>query len=331
MDLRKTPGRRRFAIFAWFVLAYNLPVILWGAYVRVSFSGDGCGAHWPFCNGEVIPQHMAAPMAIEFTHRAMTSLDTIAVIALCVWAFLAFPRKHRVRLYSLWSLAFLFIEALLGAGLVLLRYVSKDQSAGRAWYLSAHLTNTMLLLGALTITACPASQDAGGMRFRNVPPRLFGALAVTVFVSITGAIAALGDTLFPAASLGAGMRQDFSNASSALLRLRMVHPLIAFFGAAYLIWAAAALLKRSYGCAARRSAGHVVALTVFQLVAGAVNLSLLAPVWMQLFHLLIADVLWISLVVMVFNTWALIDREAARGALRQEATHGMYGAKVRST
>src|SRR5581483_2735793 len=149
----KSDTRTRFARFAWAVLAYNIPVILWGAYVRVSFSGDGCGAHWPFCNGMVIPRHMAAPMAIEFTHRVMTSVDTVAAIALCGWAFLAFPRRSALRRFSVLSLIFLFIEALLGAGLVLFRYVAKDQSAGRAWYLSAHLTNTMLLLAALTVTA----------------------------------------------------------------------------------------------------------------------------------------------------------------------------------
>src|SRR5947209_12532637 len=106
-------ARKRFALFAWAVLAYNIPVILWGAYVRVSFSGDGCGAHWPFCNGQVIPQHMAAPMAIEFTHRLMTSIDTFAAIALVIWAFLSFPRRHAVRRYAVSSFVFLLIEALL--------------------------------------------------------------------------------------------------------------------------------------------------------------------------------------------------------------------------
>lgn len=312
--------RRRFAIFAWLVLAYNLPVILWGAYVRASFSGDGCGAHWPFCNGQVIPQHMAAPMAIEFTHRAMTSIDTIAAIAMCVWAFAAFPRKHAVRLYSVLSLIFLFLEALLGAGLVLLRYVASDQSLGRAWYLSAHLTNTMLLLGALTITACLASRNAERLQFRNAPPRVLGALGVTLFVSITGAVAALGDTLFPASSLASGMQRDFSNASNLLLRLRMVHPVIAILGATYIIWAAAGMLRGRDG-PARAAAARVLTLTVFQLGVGALNLSLLAPVWMQLCHLFVADVLWISLVVLVFDLASLVDREPGWNALREEATH----------
>lgn len=316
----RSKSRKHFAMFAWLVLAYNIPVILWGAYVRVSFSGDGCGAHWPFCNGVVIPRHMAAPMAIEFTHRAMTSLDTAVVIAMCLWAFSLFPRKHAVRLYSVLSLAFLFVEALLGAGLVLLRYVARDQSWGRAWYLSAHLTNTMLLLAVLTITACLASQNIERMRLRNMPAPLCGALLIAVFVSITGAITALGDTLFPAASLGAGMQQDFSSASSLLLRLRTIHPLIAITGAAYIIWAASRMLKRGDGGATSAGAARVITLTILQLLAGAVNLSLLAPLWMQLFHLFLADLLWIALVILVFQAMAPAG-EPRMTSWREEAAH----------
>jgi heme a synthase len=294
-------AQKRFAKFAWAVLAYNIPVILWGAYVRASFSGDGCGAHWPFCNGQMIPQNMGAPMAIEFTHRMMTTIDSVAVIAMCVWAFRTFPRGHAVRLFSVLSLAFLFIEALLGAGLVLLRYVAKDQSAGRAWYLSAHLTNTMLLLAALTVSAWTAYRNVDRLRLGNATRTLIGALVMVVFVSVTGAIAALGDTLFPASSLSGGMQQDFSSASTLLLRLRLVHPVIAVLGGAYLIWAAAGMLKQNEAGNARTAAGRVLGITLFQLAVGAVNLTLLAPVWMQLFHLFMADVLWIAVLLLVLE------------------------------
>lgn len=303
------------------MLAYNIPVILWGAYVRASFSGDGCRAYWPFCNGSVLPQHMAAPMAIEFTHRAMTSVDMIMVIGLCVWAFLVFPRKHAVRLYVVLSLVFLFVEALLGAGLVLLRYVSRDQSAGRVWYLSAHLTNTMLLLGALTITACLASKNLEHVQFRRVPRGLIAAPAIVVFVSITGVVAALGDMLYPASSLGGGMQEDFSSASSVLLRLRMIHPLIAIVGAAYIIWAAWRILNRGASGAARRTAAYVVTLTAFQLAVGAVNLSLLAPLWMQLSHLFVADLLWISLIALLVETVTLLDTPVDQDSLPEQAVH----------
>ncbi len=302
MELSGSKGRKRFAVFAWAVLAYNIPVILWGAYVRVSFSGDGCGANWPFCAGQVLPRHMAAPMMIEFTHRMMTSVDSIGVILLCAWAFRAFPKQHAARRYALWSLLFLFAEALLGAGLVLLRYVAHNQSAGRALYFSAHLTNTMLLLGALTMTAWLAQTNTARVHWENVSRTFAFSLFVTVVVSITGAIAALGDTLFPAASLVEGMRQDLSSGSSLLLRLRIFHPVLAMLGASYLLWAAWSALKRGDRSATGSAAIGVMTLIVLQILAGAVNLSLMAPVWMQLFHLFMADALWIAVVTMVMQT-----------------------------
>lgn len=319
MDYSSSRSRRAFSLFAWAVLAYNIPVILWGAYVRASFSGDGCGAHWPFCNGQVIPEHMATPMAIEFTHRMMTGVDTFATLALVAWAFLAFPRRHAVRRYSLWSLFFLFIEALLGAGLVLFRYVAKNQSAGRAWYLGAHLTNTMLLLAAMTATAWLACAGLDRMRLANARGKIWSALIITVLVSVTGAIAALGDTLFPAASLQAGMRQDLSSASSILLRLRMMHPLIAVLGAAFVIWVAASFAGKEGTRGRRRAAWAVIGFTLLQLALGIVNLALLAPMAMQLIHLFMADVVWITVVVLALETTAITVDEIGTEPLRTSA------------
>ncbi|MFL6451074.1 MAG: COX15/CtaA family protein [Bryobacteraceae bacterium] len=320
--MTKTDGRKWFAMFAWSLLAFNIPVILWGAYVRVSFSGDGCGAHWPFCAGQVIPQHMAAPMAIEFTHRMMTSVDSIGTILLCVWAFRCFPRAHGVRRYAVLSLIFLFIEALLGAGLVLFRYVAHDQSAGRAIYLSAHLTNTMLLLAAFTTTAWLAVAGISSAPWGRLAGKFQAALAASVVVAITGAIAALGDTLFPSASLAAGLQQDFSNASSTLLRLRLFHPILAVAGAAVLLWAATSLLKREENSPSRKAGIRVIVLVLAQILAGVVNITLLAPVAMQMIHLFIADVLWIAVVVMAL--------EAASVRVEGETSHstmtGIHGA-----
>ena len=310
MDIRSTASRKWFARFAWAVLAYNIPVILWGAYVRVSFSGDGCGANWPLCGGggQVIPHHMATPRLIEFTHRVMTGGDLVIAIGMLLWAFLAFEKRHSVRRYASSSLAFLLIEALLGAGLVLFRLVAKDQSAGRAWYLSMHLTNTLLLLGALTATAWAAYRNRAQSRIFSAPRSVIAGTAVAILVSVTGAIAALGDTLYPASSITGGLQQDFSAASSTLLRLRVFHPAVAIAGAAYLVWMSVQFLKRDEQSPARRAAIRVLILALFQVLAGAINISLLAPAWMQLFHLLAADALWIGIVLLVLDstrTWAL--------------------------
>jgi cytochrome c oxidase assembly protein subunit 15 len=299
------PGERThrgFAVFSWIVLAYNIPVILWGAYVRVSFSGDGCGAHWPFCNGQVLPQKMSVPTFIELTHRMMTGLDSVLVIAMCVLAFMLFSKKHAARRYAIWSLFFLFIEALLGAGLVLFRMVARDQSAGRIWYLSAHLTNTLLLLGALTTVAWIARRNVAWLRLKHFSRPLLGGLLVAIFVSVTGAIAALGDMLYPASSLPAGFSQDFSSSSAGLVRLRMLHPLVAVAGAAYLLWLAAPGMKQQTDRQWKTASQMLAGLVVLQLAAGMVNLSLLAPIWMQLIHLLIADLVWIAVVMLALQT-----------------------------
>ena len=318
MKVSSLRSQRFFSRFAWAVLAYNIPVILWGAYVRVSFSGDGCGANWPSCNGQFIPHQMATPMAIEFIHRMMTTVDTVAVLLLVAGALTVFPKRHPVRRYAALSLLFLLIEALLGAGLVLFRYVAKDQSIGRVWYLSAHLTNTMLLLAALTVTAWLAYTGTDRLRVTGAGKPLWAALAVTIFVSVTGTITALGDTLFPAGSLASGMQQDFANTSSMLLRLRVLHPLIALAGAAYLIWLATTLLRRTArGTSLSKAAGLVISVTVLQLAVGSLNLALLAPLPMQLTHLLMADLVWIAVVILTLEVLRAQSVEAASVSLHE--------------
>ena len=193
---------------------------------------------------------------------------------------------------ALASLVFLITEALLGAGLVLFNYVDKDQSVGRAFYLSLHLVNTLLLLGALVLTAW---FSRGGARSTSARSSLvIAALPIAMLVSVTGAIAALGDTLFPATSLAQGFHQDFSGAANFLLRLRVLHPTFAILAAAYFVAASIVVLRAGQS----RLAICVLILALAQLCAGAINLLLLAPVWMQITHLLLADLVWIGLVLL---------------------------------
>jgi len=290
-----------FRRFAWSVLAFNVVVVGWGAYVRASGSGDGCGNHWPFCNGQVVPQSPRIQTLIEFSHRISSAFAVFAVLALSGWAYFQFPRRHQIRLFGLLSGVFILLEGALGAGLVLLRYVAQNESAGRAFYLSAHLTNTLLLLGSLTLVAWLAGKPSGQahpLRRGNLPQLLGFALAVALIVSITGAIAALGDTLYPAVSLQQGVQQDFASGSSVLLRLRLFHPLVAILSSLFLLYVALRIPRRLPGQAIRETSAILAILIVLQLAMGAINVYLLAPVWMQLLHLFTADVLWIVTVVL---------------------------------
>lgn len=278
-------AQQRYARFAWATLGWNFLVILWGAFVRATGSGAGCGSHWPLCNGEVIPPSPTTQTLIEFTHRLTSGLALLAVLALVWFARRLWPAGHPVRRWAWISLAFILCEALLGAGLVLLEYVERNASAGRALYLCAHLTNTFLLLAALAATAW---HSAGGQRWRpfSISPWMKAALAAILLSSITGAVAALGDTVYPAVSMLEGIRQELSPDSPALLRLRLVHPVVS-------VAAAVVVFVAAFHSARGRWQRAIVAVVVLQLAAGAVNVLLLAPVWMQLLHLAIAASLWL--------------------------------------
>ena len=296
---------RTFARYAWAVLAYNLGVVLWGAFVRATGSGAGCGNHWPLCNGTVTQGPGGAPPSaatiIEFTHRITSGIDLALVALLVVWAFRRFPRQHLVRLGAALSALFLITEALLGAALVLLQHVAKNASVSRAYSLSTHLVNTLMLLACLALTAWWSTERVG----QAVPPALprrravwmaAVSLASVVVLGVSGAIAALGDTLFPVSSLAAGLAQDLDPAANIFLRLRVFHPLIAAAVGAWLLFYAVSSASRRPDVG--RRAWSLLALLGAQIVAGVVNLLLLAPVWMQIVHLLLADLLWITLVLL---------------------------------
>jgi heme a synthase len=278
------------------VLAWNVLVVLWGAYVRASGSGAGCGSHWPLCNGDVIPVAPRIETIIEFTHRAMSGVALVAVAALWLWSRASFGRRHRVRTMASAAVVFLIVEALLGAGLVLFNYVDKNQSVGRAFYLSLHLLNTLLLLGALALTAWFSRSTVNTSTPRS--SWLIAALPIAALVSVTGAIAALGDTLFPTASLAQGFRQDFSGAANFLVRLRVLHPTLAILAGSYFATVSVFVMRLKQALVARKLAMGVLILAAVQLSAGAINLILLAPVWMQITHLFLADLVWMSLVLL---------------------------------
>src|SRR5574340_466651 len=196
---------RAFARYAWGVLAYNVTVVLWGAYVRATGSGAGCGGHWPLCNGEIVPRAPGVQTLIEYSHRVSSGVALLLVAGLMIWALRLFPKGHKARRAAIFSAVFLGVEAALGAGLVLFHFTGQNISLTRAFYLAAHLANTQLLLAALTATAWFATRrwTRGG-----APASLLIALPIVILLSATGAIAALGDTLFPSTSLQQGLRLD---------------------------------------------------------------------------------------------------------------------------
>ncbi len=279
----------RFAKYAWGVLAYNFLVVLWGAWVRVTGSGAGCGEHWPDCNGQVIPRDPSVETMIEFTHRATSGVAGLLVLALMVAAWRSFPAGHRVRRSAVIALIFMIAEALLGAGLVIFGLVDQNASVTRAVVMALHLINTLLLLGGMALCAWWAEDDRPITRHPTRRRSLWTGAGLIFAVGVTGAIAALGDTLFPAQSLIDGIAADLDPTSHFLLRLRSLHPIVALVCAGVL-WALAHRWPS-------RPAQWLKILIVVQVLAGFINLILLAPGWLQLVHLLLADLVWVCFII----------------------------------
>jgi heme A synthase len=313
----------RFAKFVWFVLAYNLAVIAWGAFVRASGSGAGCGSHWPLCNGEILPHSRPIETLIELTHRSTSGLALLFILVMAVFAFRLYPRGHRVRLGAVLTVVFILTEALVGAGLVIFELVLHDASLARAIFMSVHLVNTFILLAALTLTAWWASGGAPVyLRRQGALLWLFLAgLAGSLLLGVSGAVAALGDTLYPAASLSEGFRQDFSSTASVLIRLRLLHPTLAVtVGLGIMI--IAFLARRARSNESTRSFALVLpSLVAVQLIAGVANVFLLAPIWMQLVHLLLADAVWLALILLMASALSQRPQESFEEArMRSAAT-----------
>jgi cytochrome c oxidase assembly protein subunit 15 len=289
----------KFTRFAWFLLAYNLAVVAWGAYVRASGSGAGCGNHWPLCNGEVMPQSPQLKTIIEFTHRLTSGLDGLLIIGLVWFAFRLFPAGHVVRKAAVWSLVLVISEGLFGAAIVKLGHVAENASTARGYTLALHLCNTMFLLASIALTAWysterPVKPEAE----RKIDWMLIVAAIGILVAGATGAITALGDTLFKSATLAEGMRQDMSEFAHPFVRLRVFHPALALIPAALIgMFCGAVLATEKASANLKRLSYLLMALVALQILMGILNLILLAPVPLQILHLLGADLLWITVVL----------------------------------
>lgn len=305
----------KYARYSWIVVAYNLFVIMFGAFVRATGSGAGCGAHWPLCNGVVIPRPERIETIIEFTHRVTSGITLVLVAVLVVWAWRRFRPGSYIRKAAAAGVFFTITEALVGAGLVLFGLVDQNDSIARALAMVVHLLNTLLLIGALALNAWWATVGEP----RSASPRglagvllLLGIAGLMLLVS-SGAITALGDTLYPSSSLAQGIADDFSSEAHYLIQLRVYHPAIAILIGIYLALVTGWVRRKFTG-------GRLDAITLalygfyaLQIMLGVVNVALLAPVWMQMVHLLASNLVWVTYVLMTAEVFGRL----APGAVHQ--------------
>ncbi len=292
---------KKYTRYSWFVVFYNVFVIMWGAVVRATGSGAGCGNHWPKCNGVIIPPPEAIETVIEFSHRITSALSGLFVLILVIGAFRLYAKKSPVRRWAAVSGVFLLLEAWIGMLLVKRDLVAYNMSVERAWVVAWHLINTFLLVGSLVITAWYSEHEGQKIRFTNKRFSvllLVGILLVLVF-NAAGAVTALGDTLFPAESLREGLRQDMDPASNFLVQLRVIHPLLAILTSYYIYRVGGYIQSKSDDEKIKVWIRRLNIVILVQIGLGFVNLFLLAPIVLQITHLFLAQTFWICYVLVL--------------------------------
>ncbi len=261
-------NRKNLFLILWI---YTLLVILWGAWVRISHSGDGCGDHWPLCAGKIIPDFKETKTIVEYFHRLMSGTYGFFVLYL----FLKFKNSTTPHFKKLlYGVLLLTIsEALIGALLVKLELVSVNDSFLRLLFMILHQLNSFLLTAV-----CYLLYKCSDMKTTFSPNKM---LILFIVVSVTGAIAALSTTLFPAQSLWQGIVSDFQIHSHPFIRLRILHPILALSIMSYFIF-------YFYSKDNIRFAIEILT-AVF---VGLITLVSLSPLALKLSHLLIAHLLW---------------------------------------
>lgn len=302
--------RTQFEKLAWFLLVYTLLVILWGAWVRISHSGDGCGNSWPLCEGQFIPRAGDTPVEgktwVEFSHRVTSGLYGIFVLIFWIWSRRLFTKSHPARKAAFASFVFMVIEALFGAILVRKGLVGQDESLARVIIMSLHFLNSALLVFTTTCIAAFAGVSAWKRRENSVLRGVFKHLPLISVVilgalGLTGTFAALSTTLFPSLSLGESLSKEMAPDAHFLLQLRSLHPILGVFAGSALallvLLAPEAMAKtlRNF----RSSSYWLGGVLLVTITFGAITLLTMSPALLKIIHLALAHMTVIALALWI--------------------------------
>lgn len=261
--------------------------ILAGAFVRATGSGDGCGSTWPTCKGKIIPQLSDTSEIIEFSHRSISGI--LLIVTLIIFTKSRNMSKGSITRTTVNFLTFFVVfEAAIGAVIVLYEWVGLNSSPPRIVAVPIHLVNTFGLLACYAILYKVLLNN-----FKNIKQlwdRRFVFVAFLFLLSgATGSITALADVLFPSASFYEGLMEDFDRTSELLTRLRILHPIVATGLSAALI-----IESRNIQKDYKIDVKFLQLLVIVAVTLGVLNVLSNIVLLLSIFHLAIADLLWIT-------------------------------------
>jgi cytochrome c oxidase assembly protein subunit 15 len=189
-------------------------------------------------------------------------------------------------------------EALLGAALVLKGLVGENATIFRLVIMTLHQMNSLLLTGSTVIFATVTDPRNSPLNLTLSWKKLFSSGKngiIFMMIPATGAWAALANTLFPSQNLEEGFKKDLNFDTPWILKLRIIHPLLALSLGFYLVFI---FFKKSEATEGKTSQSALLVAGAFSiaLIFGTLTLLFLSPVWMKLVHLTLAQLVWISLV-----------------------------------
>ena len=261
--------------------------ILAGAFVRATGSGDGCGSTWPTCKGRIIPQLSDTSEIIEFSHRSISGI--LLIVTLIIFTKSRDMSKGSIIRTTVNFLTFFVVfEAAIGAVIVLYEWVGLNSSFPRIVAVPIHLVNTFGLLACYAILYKVLLNN-----FKNIKQlwdRRFVFVAFLFLLSgATGSITALADVLFPSASFYEGLMEDFDRTSELLTRLRILHPIVAT-GLSVALIIESRKIQKDY----KIDVKFLQLLVIVAVTLGVLNVLSNIVLLLSIFHLAIADLLWIT-------------------------------------
>ena len=282
---------RQYRVIAWVAAAATYLLIVFGAIVRITGSGMGCGDHWPLCNGHLLPPFDDLATVIEWGHRQAAVLVSVFVVSLAAYAWWlrrapsAVGRQPSAAPY--WAVALLVVQVLLGAITVKLELPH--------WTVVLHLMTAVLLLGTLLLAAIGWRPADGGWRSADRSAR---AALVIGFVTVL-----LGGMTAKMGAAGACTGFPLCNGQiwptgSGLAHLHWIHRLFAYALTLHVIgWAVRS--RRTVGRSDSRTVGPfvILGLITLQVLVGAGLVTAGLPPAMQVVHVAVGMALWSALVI----------------------------------
>lgn len=280
----------------YIALVIGFAQVVFGAIVRITGSGLGCGNHWPDCYGSFTPTSSATSHLVEISHRYGAAALSIAIILLAVVAL----RQRNLEGIAgpggalrpaILAVLLVIVAALFGAVTVKMEL--------NPMVVVTHLAIAMSLLAALVVVVV----RAGGFGAARIPARYErtfrsarAAVGLTFLALVFGALTAntpgapqacLG---FPWCRVAAGSGTPFW--------IQVTHRIIAFLLLGHLTGIFFASRKREESAVIRRTTAAALGVVVLQIVVAAAMVEMNLPPTVRSLHQAVGTLLWITVVAL---------------------------------